>query len=93
MKVSEKGRITEDNIARGIKWVIANRERFNIRVLNISLGGDEDVPCTRSIIDQAAEEAIGNGIVVVVAAGNSGDSAFNSTRKFAVSYYGRRLSR
>jgi len=31
----------EDNIARGIEWVIENRERFNIRVLNISLGGDE----------------------------------------------------
>jgi serine protease AprX len=73
VKVSENGRITEDNIARGIKWVIKNRERYNIRVLNISLGGDEDVPCSRSIIDQAAEEAVRNGIVVVVAAGNSGD--------------------
>lgn len=71
VKVSRNGRITEDNIARGIRWVIANRERFNIRVLNISLGGDQDVPCTRSIIDQAAEEAIRSGIVVVAAAGNS----------------------
>lgn len=71
VKVSERGRITEENIARGIRWVIANRELYNIRVLNISLGGDEDVPCSQSIIDQAAEEAIRNGIVVVVAAGNS----------------------
>src|SRR5215813_12969965 len=74
VKVSENGHISEEHIARGINWVIKNRERFNIRVLNISLGGDEDVPCSRSIIDQAAEEAIRNGIVVVVAAGNSGDS-------------------
>lgn len=74
VKVSRHGRITEEHIERGIKWVIANRERFNIRVLNISLGGDEDVPCIRSIIDQAAEEAISQGIVVVVAAGNSGDA-------------------
>ena len=73
VKVSENGRISEDNIARGIKWVIKNRKSYNIRVLNISLGGDEDVPCTRSIIDQEAEEATRNGIVVVVAAGNSGD--------------------
>ena len=72
VKVSERGRITEENIAQGIQWVIANRERFNIRVLNISLGGDEDVPCSRSIVDQAAEEAISQGIVVVAAAGNSG---------------------
>jgi serine protease AprX len=72
MKVSKGGRITEENIAQGIRWVIANRKRYNIRVLNISLGGDEDVPCSKSIIDQAAEEAISNGIVVVAAAGNSG---------------------
>lgn len=78
VKVSERGRITEENIARGIRWVIANRERYNIRVLNISLGGDEDVPCSRSIIDQAAEEAISQGIVVVAAAGNSGAGGLHS---------------
>jgi serine protease AprX len=78
VKVSERGRITEENIARGLRWVIANRERYNIRVLNISLGGDEDVPCSRSIIDQAAEEAISQGIVVVAAAGNSGNEGRHS---------------
>jgi len=72
VKVSERGRITEENIAAGIQWVIENRERYNIRVLNISLGGDEDVLCSKSIVDQAAEEAISHGIVVVAAAGNSG---------------------
>lgn len=78
VKVSERGRITEENIARGIKWVITNRERYNIRVLNISLGGDEDVACSKSIIDQAAEEAISQGIVVVAAAGNSGSEGRHS---------------
>jgi serine protease AprX len=72
VKASERGRITEDAIARGIDWVVENRERYDIRVLNISLGGDEDVPCSRSHIDQAAERAVAEGIVVVVAAGNSG---------------------
>ena len=72
VKVSDSGRITEEHIAAGIRWVIANRERYNIRVLNISLGGDEDVPCSRSIVDQAAEEAISHGIAVIAAAGNSG---------------------
>lgn len=78
VKASERGRITEENIARGIRWVIANRERYGIRVLNISLGGDEDVPCSKSIIDQAAEEAISQGIVVVAAAGNSGGDGRHS---------------
>jgi serine protease AprX len=72
VKVSERGRITEENIAQGIQWIIANRERYNVRVLNVSLGGDEDVPCSKSIIDQAAEQAISAGITVVAAAGNSG---------------------
>lgn len=72
VKVSRRGRISEENIARGIEWVIENRERYNIRVLNISLGGDQDVACSRSIIGQAAEEAISQGVVVVAAAGNSG---------------------
>ncbi|HVI69969.1 MAG TPA: S8 family serine peptidase, partial [Pyrinomonadaceae bacterium] len=36
VKVSESGRITEEKIAEGIHWVIANRERYNIRVLNMS---------------------------------------------------------
>ena len=78
VKVSQRGRISEENIARGIQWIIANRERYNIRVLNISLGGDEDVSCSQSIIDQAAEEAIRNGIVVVAAAGNSGHEGRHS---------------
>lgn len=78
VKVSERGRITEENIARGIRWIIANRERYNIRVLNISLGGDDDVPCSQSIIDQAAEEAIRQGITVIAAAGNSGTDGRHS---------------
>lgn len=72
VKASHQGRITEESIARGIEWVIENRDRYNIRVLNISLGGDEDVACSRSIISQAAEEVISQGVVVVAAAGNSG---------------------
>ena len=78
VKVSQGGRITEENIAQGIRWVIANRKRYNIRVLNISLGGDDDVPCSKSVIDQAAEEAISHGIVVVAAAGNSGAEGHHS---------------
>lgn len=71
VKVSENGRITEENIERGLQWVLENREKYNIRVLNISLGGDEDVPCVDSRIDLLAEECVRQGIVVVAAAGNS----------------------
>ena len=73
VKVSDNGRITEENIERGLKWILQNCERYDIRVLNISLAGDEDVPCSRSLIDQLAEEAIRGGITVVAAAGNSNE--------------------
>lgn len=72
VKVSAGGRITAESIARGIEWVVGNRERYNIRVLNVSLGGDADLPHALSDIDRAAERAVAAGIVVVAAAGNSG---------------------
>jgi len=78
IKVGSNGRISEDNIARGIEWVIENHHRYNIRILNISLGGDEDVPCSKSLIDKAAEKAVALGIVVVAAAGNSGEDGRHS---------------
>jgi len=72
VKASKRGRITEESITRGIEWVVENRERLNIRVLNISLGGEADLPHEQSAIDRAAEAAVAAGVVVVAAAGNSG---------------------
>jgi serine protease AprX len=72
VKVSENGKITEPNIERGVRWVIKNKERYNIRVVSISLGGDQDVSYTTNAVDQAAEDAVKAGIIVVVAAGNGG---------------------
>jgi serine protease AprX len=72
VKVSDQGKIPEENIARGIEWVIENTDRYNIRVVSLSLGGDEDISYKESIADRAAEEAVRQGLVVVVAAGNTG---------------------
>ncbi|HKS29805.1 MAG TPA: S8 family serine peptidase [Pyrinomonadaceae bacterium] len=74
VKVGSKGRITEENIERGLRWVIESQRRFDIRIISISLGGNEDIPCTKSIIDLAAEEAVESGMLVVAAAGNNGCS-------------------
>ncbi len=72
VKVSENGKITEPNIERGLRWVIENKERFNIRIVSISLGGDQDVSYTTNAVDHVAEDAVKAGIIVVVAAGNCG---------------------
>jgi serine protease AprX len=72
VKASDHGKITEENIARGFEWVMKNKERYHVRVVSISLGGDEDVPYENNIVDQAAEEAVKRGLIVIAAAGNSG---------------------
>lgn len=74
VKVSENGDVREANIEKGLYWILANRQRLDIRVLNISLGGDMDAPDSESKINQLAEELIKQGVVITVAAGNSADS-------------------
>lgn len=73
VKVSKKGRISDDSIEKGLLWVIENREKFNIRIVNMSLGGDDDVPLNESKINKLAEDLVKLGVVVTVAAGNSGE--------------------
>lgn len=74
VKVSEAGDVREPNIERGLRWILANRERLNIRILNMSLGGDMDAMSNQSVINQLAEELIKQGVIITVAAGNSSDS-------------------
>jgi serine protease AprX len=70
--VGGHGGIGEEAIVRGLQWVLANHERYGIRVVNISLGGDEDRPLAENRINQLTEEAVRRGLILVVAAGNSG---------------------
>lgn len=65
-------RIREDDIYRALNWVIHNQHRYNIRIVNLSVGGD--IPCdgTLSPLDELVEEASARGIAVVCAVGNGG---------------------
>ena len=66
--------IREKDIYRALAWVIANRERFNIRVVNISLGGDHVSTGKLTELDELVEEAVAQGLVVVAASGNGGQA-------------------
>ncbi len=65
-------RINEDNIFRALKWTLDNAARFNIRIINISLGGDVPSSSRLTRLDQLVEETVKAGVVVVCAAGNGG---------------------
>src|SRR5580765_766175 len=40
VKLAKTGRISEANIQEGLEWVLSNRTKYGIRVINISAGGD-----------------------------------------------------
>ena len=64
-------------VIQGVNWAIANKAKYNISVLNMSLG---EIPTSSTVtdpLDQAVESAWEAGITVVVSAGNSGP--FNGT--------------
>jgi serine protease AprX len=60
------------DVIAGIQWVLANRAKYSIRVMNLSLGHPIQQPCTFDPLCLAAENAAANGLVVVASAGNSG---------------------
>jgi len=74
VKVSKNGRIADRSIEDGLRWVIENREKYNVRILNMSLGGDVDLGVADSCINQLTEDLVAAGVVVTVAAGNSSES-------------------
>jgi serine protease AprX len=55
-----------------INWMIRNRDRYNIRVANFSIGAAVTQSYKKDPLCQAVERAVEAGIVCVVAAGNYG---------------------
>jgi serine protease AprX len=72
LKVGESSRIRHADIEQGLRWAIEHREKYNIRIINISCGGDYEESYLTDKLCQAAEDAARAGILVVAAAGNSG---------------------
>ncbi len=60
------------DIVRGVQWVVDHREKYGIRVLNLSFASRPRWPYWLDPINQAVMRAWAEGIVVVAAAGNEG---------------------
>ena len=71
VKVFPKGlSATDSDIVEGVEWIIENKELYNITTISMSLGSAPGVLVV-SMID-AVNNAVENGLVTVVAAGNYG---------------------
>jgi serine protease AprX len=62
---------TSDVIA-GIDWAVANRSKYGIRVINLSLGHAVYEPAAIDPLCKAVARAVQAGVVVVASAGNYG---------------------
>jgi serine protease AprX len=67
-------------VIAGLQWVVSNRVRFNIRVVNLSWGTDATRGYGVDPLDRAVERAWEAGLVVVVSAGNQGPGAGTITK-------------
>lgn len=72
VKIGRTGRIPESNIETGLRWVFANKEKYGIRVVNISAGGDYEQTYLHNPLCQLVEEVVKAGLTVVCAVGNAG---------------------
>jgi Subtilisin-like serine proteases len=72
VKIGKTGRIPESNIETGLRWVLTNKDKYRIRIVNISAGGDFEQPYSQNPLCQLVEETVKAGITVVCAVGNAG---------------------
>jgi serine protease AprX len=76
VKVSnDDGSAMMTDVVAGLQWVLENKDAYNIRVVNLSLNSSVAESYHTSPLDAAVEILWFNKIVVVVSAGNYGQSA------------------
>ena len=69
---SWNGATDTSSVIAALRWVVTNRARYNIRVVNISFGTDASQTYRSDPLDRAVERVWEAGVVVVVSAGNQG---------------------
>lgn len=73
--LNSSGSGSSSTIIAGIDWVVQNKATYNIKVLSISLGTSGSSN-GQDALSLACNNAVDNGITVVVAAGNSGPAKY-----------------
>lgn len=60
------------NIIEAISYIIETKNKYNTRILNLSIGTPATIPCKNDPLCKVVDKAIKAGLIVIVAAGNSG---------------------
>ncbi len=72
--LDENGAGKASDVIEAIGWVIENKNRYGLRIINMSLGMAPTQSYKDDPVCQAVERAVKAGIVVVVSAGNYGQA-------------------
>ena len=72
VKLARTGRITEQNIEDGLEWILSNRTKYGIKIVNISAGGDFEQSYLHDSLSEMVEECARQGLTIVCAVGNAG---------------------
>jgi len=72
IKCGRVQRVAHDDIRRGLAWVLRNRHRYDIRIVNVSCGGDYEASYLNDALSQTAERLTKAGVFVCAAVGNAG---------------------
>lgn len=70
--LDKKGSGRTSNVIAALEFAVANRNRFGIKVVNLSLGHPIYESAASDPLVQAVEAAVRSGLIVVTAAGNYG---------------------
>ena len=72
VKIGHTGKIPESSIETGLRWVVENKEKYGIQIVNISAGGDFEQSYLYNSLCKIVEDAVRDGLIVVCAVGNAG---------------------
>ena len=73
LKVLDRfGNGNKEDVLQAFRWILQNRERYKLRIVNISVGTTYRTRNEQDVLVQGVEKLWDEGLVVVAAAGNQG---------------------
>lgn len=73
LKVLDRfGNGNKEDVLKAFEWILRNRQQYNIRIVNISVGTTYRTRSEQDVLVKGVEKLWDEGLVVVAAAGNQG---------------------